>query len=66
MDGCIATLRPTNWIQTVARYKNVSVGGRRLAVQCKPETDRELALSNGSKLHDHGVHLQVFDTEIGE
>ena len=61
MDSYDIHLKPVSWGQTVRRYPDIKVEGRKLDVNCKPITDRHFQISDGTNVPDLSISLSVFD-----
>ena len=63
MDDTHVWLRPTQWFQSISENSSIKVQGRRLTVNCKPESDHDLEIGDRKRIHDFSVHLTILEGE---
>jgi hypothetical protein len=58
-------LKPYEWVQTINRYPDIKVEGRRLRLKARAEPGH-LLLSNNEELSNLDIDLQIFDLDPGQ
>ena len=62
-SSCSICLKPYEWVQTIDRYPNIKVEGRRLRLKARVETGHRLLLSSNEELCSLDVDLSMFDLD---
>jgi hypothetical protein len=57
---CSLRLKPYEWVQTIDRYPDIKVEGRRLRLKARVEPDHRLLLSSKEELSNLNVDLLIF------
>ena len=59
-SSCSICLKPYEWVQTIDRYPDIKVEGRRLRLKARVEPGHRLLLSNTEELSNLNVDLMIF------